>query len=116
MGYTLYHRHAHLGHLLACFVLLVGIQVLTCTVSPMALSEGQVDCWVMSSLRGYVHVIVVSLPLTPREHSILTQYRCWLNYFGIYLQVVNRLTVTQAGYVQGCYGLGAAVFNPFIGG
>ncbi|KAM0717781.1 hypothetical protein Q7P37_006113 [Cladosporium fusiforme] len=41
---------------------------------------------------------------------------CWLNYFGTYLQVVNRLSITTAGYVQGCYGLGAAVVNPFVGG
>ncbi|CAG9985096.1 unnamed protein product [Clonostachys byssicola] len=40
---------------------------------------------------------------------------CWDAYFYSYLQVVNRLSITTAGYVLNAYSLSSAVFAPFIG-
>lgn len=51
-----------------------------------------------------------------RLSMLLTTSRCWNGYFGNYLQVVHRLSITASGYVLGSYGLGAAVMNPIIGG
>lgn len=51
-----------------------------------------------------------------RLSMLLTTYRCWNGYFGNYLQVVHRLSITTSGYVLGSYGLGAAMMNPIIGG
>ncbi|CAH0020537.1 unnamed protein product [Clonostachys rhizophaga] len=40
---------------------------------------------------------------------------CWDAYFYSYLQAVNRLSITTAGYVLNAYSLSSAVFAPFIG-
>ncbi|KAJ5129170.1 Major facilitator superfamily domain general substrate transporter [Penicillium bovifimosum] len=39
----------------------------------------------------------------------------WNSYFGSYLQVVNRLDITTAGYVLNSFSLTAFIFNPIIG-
>lgn len=39
----------------------------------------------------------------------------WNAYFGSYLQVVHRLSITNANYVLNSYALTSAVFAPFIG-
>lgn len=44
-----------------------------------------------------------------------SQRSVWNAYFGSYLQVVNRLTITTAGYVLNCYTLTSAIFSPIFG-
>ncbi|PSN72587.1 MFS general substrate transporter [Corynespora cassiicola Philippines] len=39
----------------------------------------------------------------------------WNGYFNSYLQVVNRLSITNAGYVLNSFALTSAVFGPLIG-
>lgn len=40
---------------------------------------------------------------------------CWNAYFGSYLQVVNRLSITTSGYVLNAMSLTSAILGPIIG-
>ncbi|KFA69861.1 hypothetical protein S40285_08422 [Stachybotrys chlorohalonatus IBT 40285] len=40
---------------------------------------------------------------------------CWNGYYGSYLQVVHRLSITNANYVLNAYSLTSTVFAPIIG-
>ena len=40
---------------------------------------------------------------------------CWNTYYGSYLQVVHRLSITNSGYVLNAYSLTSTVFAPLIG-
>ena len=42
-------------------------------------------------------------------------YYCWGSYFSSYLQVVNNLTITQAGWVTGIFDMIAGLWMIFVG-
>jgi predicted MFS family arabinose efflux permease len=42
-------------------------------------------------------------------------YYCWASYFSSYLQVVNGLTITQAGWVSGIFDIIAGLWLLFVG-
>jgi hypothetical protein len=50
-----------------------------------------------------------------KSYLLILVGSCWDAYFYSYLQVVNRLSITTAGYVLNAYSLSSAVFAPFIG-
>jgi MFS family permease len=39
---------------------------------------------------------------------------CWNSYFGSYLQVVHRLSITTSGYVLNAFGLTSYIFSPLF--
>jgi hypothetical protein len=47
--------------------------------------------------------------------TIFAGFYCWDNYFNSYLQVVNGLSISQAGYVANIYNAGSAFFVIIIG-
>jgi len=116
LGFCIRHRHGGHRRRLRSIVRRLGVQVFTSAIPPMALSQRSLDHWVLPTVRHHVYVILVSLEVPRRLRILLTICRCWNGYFGNYLQVVHRLSITTAGYVLGSYGLGAAVMNPIIGG
>jgi hypothetical protein len=42
-------------------------------------------------------------------------YYCWGSYFTSYLQVVNRVSISKAGYIASSFDVVAGVFNFFVG-
>lgn len=47
--------------------------------------------------------------------TLFSAYFCWDGYYTSYLQVVHRLTVSQAGYVANIFTMGACIWNIGVG-
>ncbi|KAI5457281.1 major facilitator superfamily domain-containing protein [Mariannaea sp. PMI_226] len=47
--------------------------------------------------------------------SVFVSFYCWDSYFSSFLQVVNNLDVTKAGYLTNTYTMGSCIFSFFVG-